>query len=334
MLADLGRTSEAFLVFSLIVVAPGYVLAWCLNILAFRRRMLLTRLTITLPVSIGICPTITYLVWRFLPPAVLALYGACAVAFIVLMFYERRELLSRAAMRTFFKRGRVFLAIIGGWVVLAELRLADLQIGRRLYFPTVSYDYSFRSAVTSSITRSGIPAHNPFSSPAAYSSCSIINFWLTLCSLAERMTGSSVSSIYQEMKRRTPAGAVFQHTPHTAPEDFFEGLYGDRQVVAEGLDCSVFFGGDASVCQSRIGAIGGLFENPKAFDATQIDEVCARNSINVLVVKDTDKVWQDRGSWVWNRTPIVENSYARAFMCGPALAPPSIRRSNSTTARR
>jgi hypothetical protein len=67
MLADMARMSEAFLVFALMLLVPGYVAGWSLNLLAFRRKTLLTRMTIAVPVSIGICPIISYLLWRFIP---------------------------------------------------------------------------------------------------------------------------------------------------------------------------------------------------------------------------------------------------------------------------
>jgi len=128
----------------------------------------------------------------------------------------------------------------------------------------------------------------------------------------------ALRTIYEELRHRTPPGAVFQHNPNTNPEDLFHGIYADRQVAADTMHCNVFFGGDAGLCQSRIGVIDGLFEEPKAYQASQIDEVCSRMSIDVLIAKDTDKVWSDPESWIWKRKPLLENRYARAFTCGSA----------------
>ncbi len=715
MLSDLARTAEALVAFSFVVLTPGYVLAWLLDLMTFRRRALLTRLTLAVPISIGICPSISYLLWRFIPPAVWLFYGACSLAFFVLLFRERRQLLSRTALRTIFKGEMVFLAIVAAWVLLATLTLVDLQIGHRLYFPTVTYDYSLRSTVTAALTRAGVPAQNPFFFPGRSFVMHYHYFWFILCSITQRITVSTVSSrqaviagtvwcgigllalvalylrffqnqgqagihrrtlyavallgvtgldilpvlaaeigfggfyadlewwneqvtswvdtvfwtphhlagliaclmgflliwdaarkpgtrnrlvaaviagimfasavgmsvqvtlvfavflviwmvaeffrrhrqqagliclagltavlvalpflaelfghepggsqpgasasavslpfrfavrsfrffdsalgladfgwkanianlmvlpvnyflelgfflivgviqykrmwrnrrtltedqlcgfilvttcliictfvssavggtgndlgwrgflpvqfilliwgaemiadgmlsqrspvvnttrsgaagkvpgddrralivltlalgamgsfyglvkirfypllsdftstplyawlspdrnlgertfalraIYDELRRRTPAGAVFQHNPNTNPSDFFHGIYADRQVAAETQGCGVNHGGDASLCKSWYGPINDLFEDPKAFDETQIDELCRRLSIDVLVVKDTDKVWKDRQSWAWKRTPILRNGYGSAFLCGPA----------------
>ena len=708
MLSDLVRTAEAVLVFSFVVLVPGYVLAWLLDLMTFRRRALLTRLAMAVPLSIGICPTITYLLWRFAAPTVWVFYGGCALAFFVLLLRERRQLLSGPALRAIFKNEIIFLAIVAGWVLLSAFTLVDLQIGHRLYFPTVTYDYSLRSTVTASIAHSGVPVHNPFFFPGRSYVMHYHYFWFILCGITERIAGPGVSArhsviagtiwagigllalvglylrffqsrgpsdvrrrrlyalallgitgldiipvlfveigsrgfyadlewwneqvtswvdtvfwtphqlagliaclmgflllwdnapqrgklhqlitavtagvmfsssvgltvhvtlafaiflvvwmireffshhrqqaglicvagitagvcalpflaelfghevgaaaaagafplrfavrpfqfldvmlglpefgwktslfnlitlpvnyslelgfflmvgvieckrmwhnrhtltedqicgftlvstclivctfvssavgasndlgwrgflpvqfmlllwggemladgllsprpraatavkagapgeqinrglivatlvlgavgsfyalvkirfypllsdttstplygwlspdrnlgartfalrqIYEELRRLTPVGAIFQHNPNTAPSDFFHGIYADRQVAADTKGCVVNFGGDADLCKSWYSTLNELFENPKAFDATQIDEVCRKLSIDVLVVKDTDKIWKIHQSWAWNRKPVLENEYGKAFFCSPAAA--------------
>jgi hypothetical protein len=193
MLSDLIGTFEALLLFPLILLVPGYVLGWLLDILAFRRRTLLTRLTLAVPLSIGICPIVTYLLWRFLPPAVWVFYAACAIVFVVLFFRERREFFSQTAASVFFKRGSIGLAIVGAWVVMATLALVDLQLGHRLYFPTVTYDYALRTAFTAAICRTGVPPHNPFFFAGGFFPLRYHYFWFILCAAAEKLTGPSVS---------------------------------------------------------------------------------------------------------------------------------------------
>jgi len=702
MMSDLIGTSEALLVFPLIVFVPGYVLGWLLDILAFRRRTLLTRVTLAVPVSIGVCPIVTYLLWRFLPFAVWVFYGACGVAFVVLLFRERREFFSRTALSAFCRRGHICFAIVGAWAVVATLALVDLQAGHRLYFPTVTYDYALRSAFTAAICRTGVPPHNPYFFAGGFFPLRYHYFWFVLCAVVEKLTGPSVSprlamiagtvwcgvglialvplylrffqgkgkvdidrrswigiallgvtgldlvpvlftewvthrflasiewwndpvtawlhavmwvphhiagliacvmgflvmwdgtrlpgrrqrmaagatagamfasalgltiyvtlvfavflfvwmtmeflrshrsqarlilssgvfalvlaapyltellprgssgvaangpllqfairpfrfvdllfglaggprtnlvnavllpvnyslelgffviagvvqcaamwrkrrlltddrlcgftmaavslaicsfirsgvianndlgwrgilvaqfvlliwgaellndgllssnpaaragrgfhiltgkrralaaaalvlgaagsvyelvkvrffplasdmgaagtirwlspdtnlgartfalrQLYEGLKQRTPAGSVFQHNPNTDPEDLFHGLYADRQLAAESPTCGVEFGGNAALCRNMIGDIDALFGNEARIDFTRVDEICGRLSINVLVVKDTDPVWRDRESWVWQREPMLENDYARAFECSP-----------------
>jgi hypothetical protein len=714
MLSDLIRTFEAVLVFPVIVLAPGYVLGWILDLLAFRRRLLLTRLTLAIPFSIGICPIITYILWRFVPPTVWAFYAACTLACCIIAFRERHTTVSRAMVAALWRRGAMFLGILAAWGMLAMLALVDLQIGQRLYFPSVTYDYALRSAFIAAITRTGVPPHNPFFFANGYFPLRYHYFWLILCSFAEKLTGGSVSArqamiagtvwcgiglmalvplylrffqskgpadierrtllgiallgvtgldivpvlliewlthrfmgciewwndpvaawvnsmmwvphhvagliacltgflllwnapdlanyrrgiatalaagvmfasalgtsiyvtfvfavfllvwmvilflrrhrsqavsicvsgfaalvvaspyllelvgrgpgspmragapggpatllqfavkpfrpfnwifelgvgrqsladllllplnyslelgfflivgiiqcvtlwssksrisenqlcgftmaavslaictfvrssvianndlgwrgvmiaqfvlliwgaellsanekwrtsgtpreargephglfdrwrglivaslllgtagtayelvkirffavvsdlgaagtpnwlspdrrlgartyalrqLYEGLKRRTPADAIFQHNPNTNVEDFFHGMYADRQLAAEGLSCSVVFGGDASLCPTMMNEIRPMFENPTGFDSNRIDQECEGFSINVLIVKDIDPVWRDHESWVWKRKPLLANEYARAFHCGPAANGP------------
>jgi hypothetical protein len=53
----------------------------------------------------------------------------------------------------------------------------------------------------------------------------------------------------------------------------------------------------------------------------EVDRACADLSISAILVKDTDPVWANRESWVWQRPPIVANRFMRAISCtGPRSA--------------
>ena len=124
---------------------------------------------------------------------------------------------------------------------------------------------------------------------------------------------------YEELKSRLPQTAVVQHnpdSPYTDPGDLPHGLYAGRQAAAETLQCGTAFGGDPALCRQIIGRIVDLFEKPGAVAADQVDAACQDLSIDALIVKDTDPVWADKNSWVWNRPPLIANRYARAFLCG------------------
>jgi hypothetical protein len=83
---------------------------------------------------------------------------------------------------------------VAAWVCLAVLALVDLQIGNRLYFPSVTYDYALRSAFTSAIGRTGVPPHNPYFFAGGFFTLRYHYFWFILCSVAQGLTGWSVSS--------------------------------------------------------------------------------------------------------------------------------------------
>ena len=190
MLSDLLGVSEAFFLFALFIFIPGYVCGWLVDALAFRRRTLLARFAISVPLSIGISPILAYTLWHWQPRAGWAVFAAMWIGFAALFWHERRVWLTRPVIS---KRKALFLAITAGWVVLGIACLIDLQIKHRLYFPVVAYDYMFRAAVTASITRTGVPPHNPYFFPGKPFALRYHYFWFVLCSLVNQIGGNLVS---------------------------------------------------------------------------------------------------------------------------------------------
>jgi len=131
--------------------------------------------------------------------------------------------------------------------------------------------------------------------------------------------------IYQDLKKRLPVQAVIQQNPNGVPGDVFYGLYADRQAAAETSQCGVVFGGDPALCNGVITPINDLFEKPGAVSAERVDALCKDLSIDALVVKNPDKVWVDRNSWVWKKQPVLANEYARAFLCGKGAGGPAVK---------
>src|SRR4029077_16038949 len=130
MISDLLGTSAAFFLFALVIFIPGNVLGWLADVFGFRRRSLLARFAISVPLSVGVAPILTYLLWHWSIVAVWILYAACWIGFLALLVRERRIWFSRPAIS---KRVAIVLAIVAGWVVLGLVCLVDLQIGNRLY---------------------------------------------------------------------------------------------------------------------------------------------------------------------------------------------------------
>jgi len=186
MASDIAATSLAFVLFSLFAFVPGYVLSWGLDLLGFRSRSLAARVAISVPVSIAAFPALTYLAWHWSLTAVWTLFGSCWLAFCLLFRPRGRFVLSRRAI--------LLCAIAVGWVVVGMVCLVDLQIGNRLYFPTVSYDYMLRTAITSSLTRSGVPPDNPYFFPGRAFPLRYHYFWFLSCSLVDRLGGSLIAA--------------------------------------------------------------------------------------------------------------------------------------------
>ena len=120
---------------------------------------------------------------------------------------------------------------------------------------------------------------------------------------------------YEQLERLIPADAVVQHNPTT--EAFAAVLlYSQHQAAATGPDCGTAFGGDLSRCSQVVAPLANAFGVQEANANVNIDQMCDRLSINVLVASERDQAWQDNRSWVWNRQPIVANNYLRAIPCG------------------
>src|SRR4051794_25229532 len=82
MAEDLLGSLLAVCLLTLFLWVPGYAFAWSLDLFGFRRHTAAFRVTLSLPLSIAVCPIATYLLGRFgSMTAVWAAYGAMAVLF-------------------------------------------------------------------------------------------------------------------------------------------------------------------------------------------------------------------------------------------------------------
>lgn len=123
---------------------------------------------------------------------------------------------------------------------------------------------------------------------------------------------------YEALGKVLPKQAIVQQNPDAQPGDLFYGLYADRQTAAESSGCGAVFGGPSALCAGVVTPIRALFLRPAHLSFAQVQGVCRQLSINALVVKDTDSVWADTRSWVWEMKPVIENRYSRAFLCASA----------------
>jgi hypothetical protein len=116
---------------------------------------------------------------------------------------------------------------------------------------------------------------------------------------------------YAQLDELLPPDLITQYNPMTA--DYLPLLEYDKfQSVDAFPNCGTDFGGDASKCFPVQQAIAALFNTPGTYNVQQL---CAKLSINVLVARRTDPAWKDPTSWVWSNSPIVANPYLRAFRC-------------------
>lgn len=188
MLQDLAGCLKAICLFPLFVFVPGYAIAWLLDLYDFRRRATAFRLAFSLPLSIGLCPLVTYLLGRFGGiTAVWSFYVLAACAFLAILIRYAPRLPSSRETRMIFVAAAI-------WLVIALGSLIDIQIGGRLYYPVSALDNSVRAAFVHSLSVTGIPPQTPLFLPAQPAPLRYHYFWLMMCSLVERLGGSAVSA--------------------------------------------------------------------------------------------------------------------------------------------
>jgi hypothetical protein len=193
MLDDLSGALKAIALFPIFLLFPGYAISWLLDLLDFRRRTIAFRVTFAIPLSIALCPMLTFALARYATfSAVWAFYSLTALVFCVSLALDLRAGKFR---RPFWPSGsRTFAVILGIWLAICVLSLIDLQIGHRLYSPTSVFDYSVRTAFVHSISTTGVPPQNPFFSPGHPVPLRYHYFWLMMCSLVNQIGGQGVSA--------------------------------------------------------------------------------------------------------------------------------------------
>jgi hypothetical protein len=187
-LIDLRAVALASILFSLFAFAPGYALGWCANVLAFRQRLLSTRLLIAVVISVSVSPALLYWVGALSVWAIWAVTAASAVTVVILLIRELRGGIPRPA-----RVHVVFLLVVAAWVLVAIGSLVDLQIKERLYFSPTVHDYSVRAPITAAISRTGVRPANPLFFPGAPVPLRYHYFWYILCSLVDQLGGKTVA---------------------------------------------------------------------------------------------------------------------------------------------
>lgn len=177
---DTLGTLKACLALLPFIFAPGYAAGWVLDLFEFRQRRPILRLILAVPLSIAICPMLSYLLARFLQPGLWVFYIGVSAACVLFLAKEAR----RAQLRSVSKYIWVALGLMALWGMAALGSMVDLQIGDKLYPPIAAYDHSVRTAMTAAVARH-IPPNNPFfanaDAPLRYH-----YLWLLFCSLPMR----------------------------------------------------------------------------------------------------------------------------------------------------
>lgn len=186
MAADVRAIFISCCLFSLIGLAPGYALGFLFDIMRFGTRTLACRVALSVALSISLGPVITYFVgrWLSLDAVCLVFAGLSAYAGVAVI----HQLTSgRVRFSRSLKPYTKVVALTCIWIAVAVLSLADMQIGRRLYFSVIGYDYFVRTSFTAAISNFGIPPPNPFYFPGYPVLLRYHYFWLAQAALVHHI---------------------------------------------------------------------------------------------------------------------------------------------------
>ncbi|HEU0297726.1 MAG TPA: hypothetical protein VFR47_33595, partial [Anaerolineales bacterium] len=116
---------------------------------------------------------------------------------------------------------------------------------------------------------------------------------------------------YDFIDRRIGHDIVIQNNPYSV-QDRPSGLYSSGQMaISDRTD----YGISSSIFLSMQKGIGVVFEqNYSNWDG--IDQICNRYSIDVIVINDTDRLWQSLSTLSTLRLPLYTNQYYAVFACG------------------
>lgn len=190
-LQDFLGATLAFCLFPLVIIIPGYVTGWVLDLFDFRRCQPIVRLGIGLVLSFAISPIVLHLTSSLLSFnfALLILTGF-VVTFVVINLKEKPVFISESNhhAKTFFWIGM-------GWTAFAILSLINIQWGDRLFFSVTSFDQTTRVSVIDAMTRTGIPPINPSYYPGYPVKLTFLYyFWYILGSMVDAIGGRYVDA--------------------------------------------------------------------------------------------------------------------------------------------
>ena len=197
MLLDLAESLLGVLLFPIILVFPGFLVGWTLNLLSFRESRWITRFFISVGLSVSIVPICAYLLMRSgLANLLWLLLLASAVgsALIILKQSCGRQWIASYPVSKNDPTRRIWVVGISLITFAILFSLIDLQVKSGLFVSTISYDYAKNISVTDAITRTGLPPINPSFYPGYPLEIYYYYFWFILTSLIDQLGGCLISA--------------------------------------------------------------------------------------------------------------------------------------------
>ncbi len=240
MLQDIFSTLLGFVIFPLVLIVPGYVVGWVLDLMDFRARSLPSRMAISLLLSFAVSP-IFYLMSSLISfTASLVLAAGLFFVFLWMVWkYKPPALRFRNKAMTW-----VYLSALV-WMVIGLFSLVDIQAGNGLFFSVVGYDHTTRISIVDAMTRTGVPPVNPSYYPGhPVLLTSLYFFWYILGSLVDQLGGGWVdargaffaSAIWSGLAIMVLVAFYLRFRRRTGKEAWSTALIGLGLLLVTGLD--------------------------------------------------------------------------------------------------
>ena len=173
--------------FALLLLTPGYCVAWAGDVVGFRRRGTMGQLLWSMAVSFAVVPIAAVMMAKYCAMAAVSwLAIACGVGAVGLIFAVKRRGMRRLTGR------HLVGAILGlGWIVFVIGELVDVGVGSRLYMSVTVFDHALRTAFVDAVMRGGVPPANPLYWPGHAAPMRYYYFWYVVTAAAARLAGAT-----------------------------------------------------------------------------------------------------------------------------------------------
>jgi len=185
-LIELTQSVLCTAAFAIFLLPPGYLAARLLNFRQMRTRSAAEQLLWSLVLSIPLALVLAELLGRVLSgPIVLTLFIALAVIATALVISDARHSHNSAPTSHATRLAFAAAILLATYILLAVL---DIQVGSRLFVPTVFTDWSVRIPMVASSIRGPVPPLNPLSAVGpTIPHLRYYYFWYVLCAQPARL---------------------------------------------------------------------------------------------------------------------------------------------------
>lgn len=183
--ADFWGSLWAVVVFTVVLLCPGYVVAWGCNLFAFRTKCLAERILWAVTLSFALMTITAVLLAKYTSLATDCwLAGLLGVTALVLTGRDAVRGQLRIGLGTY---GRMACLGMTVWILLAVIELIDIGLGSKLYMSLTIYDHALRTAFIDAVVRTGVPPSNPLYWTGHGAPMRYYYFWYVLCAVVVKL---------------------------------------------------------------------------------------------------------------------------------------------------